>query len=55
MLENYLAFLKLGNTKDPVSSLKVAGVDLTDENTYQEAFNEFVNEINTFENLLKEE
>ena len=47
-LENYLAFLKLGCTKDPVSSLKVAGVDLTNEETFNAAFKEFDDTLNKF-------
>ena len=47
-LDNYLAFLKLGCTKDPVASLKVAGVDLTNEETFNAAFKEFDNTLNKF-------
>ena len=54
-LENYIKFLKLGSTLDPVSSLKVAGVDLTDEATFNDAFKEFNRELNEFEKLTKEE
>lgn len=37
-LENYIKFLKLGSTLDPVSSLKVAGVDMLDTKIYDKAF-----------------
>lgn len=37
-LENYLEFLKLGDTLDPIESLKVAGVDMLEETPYNEAF-----------------
>ena len=52
-LENYLKFLKLGNTLDPVNSLKVAGVDLTDAKVYEEGFKEFDSNLDTFNKLLK--
>lgn len=47
-LEKYLEFLKLGCTKDPVESLKIAGVDLTKESTFDEAFKEFDRELDEF-------
>ncbi len=40
-LESYLEFLKLGKTKTPVESLKVAGVDMESEKTLEEAFEYF--------------
>ena len=52
-LENYLKFLKLGNTVDPVNSLKIAGVDLTKKEVYKTGFEEFDNEIETFKKLLE--
>lgn len=52
-LENYLKFLSLGCTMDPVSELKVAGVDLTKDEVYIEAFNEFEKEIEEFEKIYK--
>lgn len=54
-LENYLKFLKLGCTLDPVASLKIAGVDLTATQTFEDAFNEFNKEMDTFEKLIREE
>ena len=47
-LERYLEFLRLGSTKDPVESLKIAGVDLTKESTFNEAFKEFDRELDEF-------
>ena len=47
-LEKYLEFLKLGCTVDPVTSLKIAGVDLTKESTFDDAFKEFERELNEF-------
>lgn len=38
---NYLDFLKLGCTKTPIESLKVAGVDMMDANTLNNAFTYF--------------
>lgn len=52
-LENYLKFLSLGCTMDPVSELKVAGVDLTKDEVYNEAFDEFEKEIEEFEKIYK--
>ncbi len=46
--ENYLEFLKLGCTKTPIDSLKIAGVDMTKEETLEDAFvyfNDLVNEL----------
>jgi len=37
-VNNYLKFLKLGATKTPIESLKVAGVDMMDGKTFDEAF-----------------
>ncbi len=45
--EQYLEFLKLGCTKTPIESLKVAGVDMTKPETLNEAFA-------YFEDLIKE-
>ena len=38
---------------DPVSELKVAGVDLTKDEVYNEAFEEFEKEIEEFEKIYK--
>ena len=51
-LENYLEFLKLGCTKDPVESLKIAGVDLKNEKTFDDAFKEFDRELDEFMKML---
>lgn len=37
-LDNYLKFLKLGSTKSPVESLRVAGIDIKDSKIYDEIF-----------------
>lgn len=46
-LEKYLKFLSLGSTKDPINSLKVAGVDISDSEIYNDIFK-------TFNKYLKE-
>lgn len=53
-LENYLKFLSLGCTMDPISELKVAGVDLNDDQVYADAFVEFENEIKQLKKYIKE-
>lgn len=40
-VEKYLDFLKLGCTKTPIESLRVAGVDMESEHTLNEAFDYF--------------
>ena len=54
-LENYIKFLGLGSKIDPVESLKLAGVDLTDEKVYKDAFNEFNSLLDLYTSLLKKE
>lgn len=54
-LNNYKEFLKLGCKVNPVESLKIAGVDLTEEKVYTEAFKEFDSYLNNYEELLKKE
>ena len=51
-LDSYLEFLKLGSTKDPVASLKVASVDLTDDKVYKDAFNMLNEQMDKFEELI---
>ena len=52
-LENYLEFLKLGATKTPIESLKVAGVDMTKEETLNDAFVYFEELVKELESLYK--
>lgn len=52
-LENYLKFLKLGSTKDPVSSLKVAGVDMTDSKIYDDVFDVFAKKLEDLRSLYE--
>lgn len=54
-LENYIKFLKLGSTVDPVESLKIAGVDLTKEETFDAAFKMFDDQLNEFKKLTDKE
>ena len=51
--DNYLAFLKLGCTKNPIDSLKVAGVDMTKEETLNDAFVYFNGLVNELEELYQ--
>lgn len=50
---NYLAFLKLGCTKNPIDSLKVAGVDMAKEETLDDAFMYFNGLVNELEELYQ--
>lgn len=53
-ISNYKKFLSSGATKPPVELLKMAGVDLTKNETFDDAFN-FINQIlNEWESLLNE-
>lgn len=45
---NYIEFLKCGRTKNPLDSLKVAGVDLTKKETVMDAIKMFDETINEF-------
>lgn len=51
--EKYLEFLKLGCTKTPVASLKVAGVDMTQKETLNDAFAYFDDLVNELKELYK--
>lgn len=50
--EAYFDFLRLGNTKDPIESLKVAGVDMTRTEVFDSAVAMFDELIDRFEALL---
>lgn len=52
--KNYLEFLKLGCTKTPIESLKIAGVDMMKQETLEEAFVYFDELITELENLSLE-
>lgn len=49
--DDYIAFLKCGKSKNPLDSLKVAGVDLSDKTVINDAINMFESTINEFEEL----
>ena len=49
--EDYLAFLKCGKSKNPIDSLKVAGVDLTDKAVIESAINMFSSTMDEFSKL----
>ncbi len=53
-LAKYKNFLKLGGSLDPVSSLKVAGVDILSDETYDIAFDLFEEFLNNLKSLTEE-
>lgn len=53
-LEDYFAFLKTGTTKNPVESLKVAGVDMTRTDVFDSAITMFREVIEEFERIYSE-
>lgn len=52
-LNKYITLLKSGGSDYPVELLKKAGVDLTDENCYKIAFDNFSKYLNELKDLLK--
>lgn len=53
-VENYKSFLKCGTTKNPIESLKLAGVDLNQKEVVESALKMFEETIAEFINLSKE-
>ncbi len=53
-VENYIEFLKCGRTKNPIDSLKVAGVDLTKKETILDAIEMFRDTIQQFKDIYYE-
>ncbi len=53
-VEKYLEFLKLGCTKTPIESLKVAGVDMSKSTTIAESFKYFNDLVEELTNLYHE-
>jgi oligoendopeptidase F len=51
-VKNYFKFLSGGSSTDPVSLLKLAGVDLTKEQPFNFAMKEFEDTLNEFEKLM---
>lgn len=52
-LKKYRKFLTLGGSMDPVSELKIAGLDVLSDDIYKKAFKMFENYLNNLENLAK--
>lgn len=52
-VQNYLEFLSLGCTKNPIESLKIAGVDITSEFVINNAFSYFDDLVNELSSLYK--
>lgn len=52
-LENYLKMLKSGNFYNPLDTLKIAGVDMTDKKVYENAIKMFDDTIEEFKVLIK--
>lgn len=53
-VENYKSFLKCGSKKNPIDSLKLAGVDLTKKEVVESALNMFNETIKEFKKLTDE-
>lgn len=53
-VEDYKNFLKVGSTKNPIDSLKIAGVDLTKKEVIESALKMFDSTIEKFKEILKE-
>lgn len=51
-VEDYLNFLKTGDSKDPIEELKVAGVDMLDEKVVNGAIDMFQELINEYRSLM---
>ena len=51
-VDNYIGFLKCGSTKNPIESLKIAGIDLTNKSVIDNALLEFKNIIDMFKNNI---
>lgn len=51
-VQDYFEFLKGGSSTDPVSLLKLAGVDLTDTKPFEVAMKEFDDTLTEFEKLM---
>ena len=51
-VNNYVKFLSGGSSTDPVSLLKLAGVDLTTKAPFDFAMAEFENTLTEFEKLM---
>ncbi len=54
IVQKYLEFLKLGQTKTPIESLKVVGVDMSKTETIEDTFNYFEGLVLDLKKLYKE-
>ena len=52
-VKDYFKFLSGGSSTDPVSLLKLAGVDLESEQPFRFAMNEFAETLDEFEKMMK--
>ena len=52
-LDNYLNMLKSGSRQNPLDTLKIAGVDMTDKKVYESAIKMFDETIEEFKTLIK--
>ena len=52
-VEKYIEFLKCGDTRSPVDSLLVAGIDMTDPKVITGAIEDFSESIKSFRELYK--
>ena len=48
-VKDYIAFLSSGGSNDPVSLLKIAGIDLTKKDVFDSAMQEFADVLGQFE------
>lgn len=52
-LDNYLSMLKSGSRQNPLDTLKIAGVDMTDKEVYESAIKMFDETIEEFKTLIE--
>ncbi len=52
-VEKYIDFLKCGDSKSPLDSLKVAGIDMTDPNVVRGAIEDFESAIHQFKEIYE--
>ena len=53
MLNNYLKFLTLGGSMDPIDELKVSGVDMNNPDVIQSAMDMFKDLIDEFKEIYR--
>ena len=52
-VDKYIDFLKCGDSKSPLESLLVAGIDMTDPNVVNGAIEDFASCVKQFEEIYK--